>query len=384
MRHGWFSAVLSALMNHRAQSGILYPTMGEAVVKKIPGTKYELSELSSSPDSYANRSSRMRFGKMKLIAGSATEELGSRIRDFIANHPIIDTYRDIQLSGYERTVFSNENIFIQLKESVRGRDVYLIQTMASPVHDNFMEMLILIDALKRDSAWRINLVVPYMSYSRSDKKDQPRVPITARLIANLIETAGADRYMTVDLHSGQIQGFFNIPGDSLSAFHLLSDYIKQREDLSNLVVVTTDLGFAKQGRNWAYELNVPLAFVEKRRVNNAERPQALALIGDVRGKNVLLVDDEVNTAGSLVNAVNVVREAGALDVSFAFTHPFMSDVAYHRLNDLDLKEIIFTDTLPVMADNLLPNMKILSVAPMLAEVILRAHEGRSVGELFDE
>ena len=206
---------------------------------------------------------------------------------------------------YTRAVFSNENIFIKLEESVRGKDVYLVQTMASPVHDNFMEMLIMIDALKRDSAWRINLVVPYMSYTRSDKKDQPRVPISARLVANIIETAGVDRYMTVDLHSGQIQGFFNIPGDALTAFHLLSDYVIQKiegGELDDLVVVATDLGFAKQGRNWAEALGVPLAFVEKRRVGNAESPRALSLIGSVEGKNVLLVDDEVNTAGSVVNA----------------------------------------------------------------------------------
>ncbi len=280
-------------------------------------------------------------------------------------------------------MFSNENIFIKLNESVRGRDVYLIQTMSSPVHENIMEMLIMIDALKRDSAWRINVVIPYLSYTRSDKKDQPRVPISARLMANMIETAGADRYITIDLHSGQIQGFFNIPGDALTAFYLLSEYVHQKQ-IPDLVVVATDLGFAKQGRNWAAELNVPLAFVEKRRVDNAERPEALALIGDVKGKNVLLVDDEVNTAGSIVNAVNVVREAGARDVYFAFTHPFLSDKAFERFASLDLKEIIFTNTLPIPAEKRLPNMTILSVAPLLSEVILRAHEGRSVGELFKE
>jgi ribose-phosphate pyrophosphokinase len=203
-------------------------------------------------------------------------------------------------------------------------------------------------------------------------------------MANLIETAGADRYMTLDLHAGQIQGFFDIPGDALTAFHLLSAYVKKKIDLTDLVVVATDLGFAKQGRNWAQILDVPLAFVEKRRVDNKENPQALSLIGDVAGKRVLLVDDEVNTAGSIVNAVEVVREAGACEVSFVFTHAFLSEKAYTRLAALNLKEIIFTNTVPIPEAKRLPNMTILSVAPMLAEVIVRAHEGRSVGELFDE
>ncbi len=341
-------------------------------MKKIPGTKY---------DRYDERESRMYFGKMKVFCGSASPALAQEIASYIGAKR---GYEDFTLGRRDITVFSNENIFIKLEESVRGKDVYLVQTMASPVHDTIMETLIMIDALKRDSAWRINLVVPYLTYTRSDKKDQPRVPISARLMANLIETAGVDRYITIDLHAGQIQGFFDIPGDALTAFYLLSDYVKRTFDLRELVVVATDLGFAKQGRNWAQKLEVPLAFVEKRRVDNAESPKAMSLVGDVEGMNVLLVDDEVNTAGSIVNAVEVVREAGARDVSFAFTHSFFSDKTFERLASLDLKEIIFTNTLPVEKSRLLPNMTVLSVAPLLSEVILRAHEGRSVGELFDE
>ncbi|MGB1288243.1 MAG: ribose-phosphate diphosphokinase [Aggregatilineales bacterium] len=339
---------------------------------KIPGTK--------NMAQYERRESRMRFGKMKIFSGSACEDLGKEIAACIGEY---DSYKGIQPGLYERTVFSNENIFVKLSESVRGKDVYLIQTMASPIHETFMEALIMIDALKRDSAWRINLVMPYMSYTRSDKKDQPRVPITARLIANMIETAGVDRYITVDLHSGQIQGFFNVPGDAMKAFHLLSDYVDEK-NIEDLVVVATDLGFAKEGRNWAQRLDVPLAFVEKRRVDNAENPKALSLIGDVAGKNVLLVDDEVNTGGSIVNAVNVVREAGAKDVYFAFTHAFLTEKSYQNLEKLNLKEIIFTNTLPIPEEKKLSNMTILSVAPLLSEVIVRAHEGRSVGEMFDE
>ncbi len=357
--------------------------MDTRIPAKVPGAKYNPVGVKRLDQEAPEQSATMRFGSMKIFSGSASQALGSEITDYISR---ISSY-NVKPGAYYRTVFSNENIFIKLEESVRGKDVYLVQTMASPVHDNFMEMLIMIDALKRDSAWRINLVVPYMSYTRSDKKDQPRVPISARLIANMIETAGVDRYMTIDLHSGQIQGFFNIPGDALTAFHLLSDHIIARlraGELDNLVVVATDLGFAKQGRNWAETLGVPLAFVEKRRVSNAESPRALSLIGNVAGKNVLLVDDEVNTAGSVVNAVNVVRDYGARDVLFAFTHPFFSEQAYERFATLDLREIIFTNTLAIPESRMLPNMTVLSIAPLLGEVILRAHEGRSVGALFNE
>lgn len=354
---------------------------------KVPGAKFHPDEpdqeLFLGDDEEQEHSSTMRFGSMKVFCGSASRELGEEIVEYICGY----SEYSITPGAYTRAVFSNENIFIKLGESVRGKDVYLVQAMAPPVHDNFMEMLIMIDALKRDSAWRINLVMPYMSYTRSDKKDQPRVPISARLIANIIEVAGVDRYMTVDLHSGQIQGFFNIPGDALTAFHLLCDYIISKlnsGELDELVVVTTDLGFAKQGRNWAEALGVPLAFVEKRRVDNVENPRALSLIGNVTGKNVLLVDDEVNTAGTIVSAVKVVREAGARDVLCAFTHPFFSQQAYERFAMLDLREIIFTNTLPIPSEQKLPNMTALSIAPLLGEVILRAHEGRSVGALFNE
>jgi ribose-phosphate pyrophosphokinase len=335
---------------------------------KIPGTRY-------TPTWSHNRQgiSGMSFGEIKLFCGSAAQDLGHEIAEHLGTTP----------GAYTRTVFSNENIFIRLQESVRGQDVYLVQGMSSPVHDNFMEMLIMIDALKRDSAWRINVVIPYLSYGRSDKKDQPRVPITARLIANLIEAAGADRYITIDLHAGQIQGFFNIPGDALTAFHLLSDYVHEK-NIPDLTVVSTDLGYAKQARNWGEWLDVPVALVEKRRVSNAEQPQILSIIGNVQDRNVLLVDDEVNTGGSVVNAVRVLRENGAQDIYLAFTHGFLTEKSDERLAALDLKEIILTNTIPMPPHLVLPNMTILSVGPMLAEVILRAHEGRSVGELFNE
>lgn len=315
----------------------------------------------------------MTFGKIKLFCGSAGQRLAGEIAEHLG----------MSLGHYERRIFSNENIFVRLQESVRGQDVYLVQSMSSPVHDNIMELLIMVDALKRDSAWRINVVIPYITYGRSDKKDQPRVPISARLLANLIEAAGADRYMTIDLHAGQIQGFFNIPGDALTAFHLLSDYV-QTMSIPDLTVVSTDLGYAKQARNWGEKLKVPVALVEKRRVDNAERPEALSIIGSVEGRNVLLVDDEVNTGGSVKNAVAVMRENGAKDIYLAFTHGFLTEKTMERFQETDFKEIILTNTIEQPSKFRLPNMTILSVGPLLAEVIKRAHQGRSVGELFDE
>ncbi len=194
----------------------------------------------------------------------------------------------------------------RLHGSARGQDVYIIQSMSSPLHRNIMELLIMIDCLKRDSAGRITAVIPYMSYARSDKKDQPRVPITARLLADMIEVAGADRYMTIDLHAGQIQGFFSIPGDVLTAFHILSDYFAAKH-LKDIVVATVDLGFAKKGRNFAAKLGTPLAFVEKRRARDDGRARSTTVIGEVEGKNVLLVDDEVLTSGSIQEAAKIVR-----------------------------------------------------------------------------
>ncbi len=341
---------------------------------KVPGTKYVPPQGGEQKvDMFGQH------GRIMLFSGSGSKALGSEIVDYLR-----DTYAlDIKPGDYTRTVFSNENIFIQLKESVRGQDVYLVQTMSPPIHDNFMEMLIMIDTLKRDSAGRINVVIPYLSYARSDKKDQPRVGIAARLVANIIEVAGADRYITIDLHAGQIQGFFNIPGDALSAFILLSDYVLEKQ-IPDLVVVSADLGFAKKGRNWAEKLGTQLAIIEKRRTDNAERPEALSIIGDVKDKNVLLVDDEVLTGASVVNAVNVIREGGAKDVYLAFSHALLAGEALKRLASLNLKEIIFTNTMPVPPEKLLPNMKMLSIAPMLGEVILRAHKGESVGQLFNE
>jgi len=312
------------------------------------------------------------YGDIKLFAGTGCPALAQRIADYV----------NIPLSPWDIIEFPNENLFVRLHGSVRGQDVYLIQSHSRPVHRNIMEMLIAIDCLKRDSAGRITVVVPYMAYSQSDKKDQPRVPISARLLADMIEVAGADRWVTIDLHAEQIQGFYKIPGDSLTAFHILVDYFEQKR--LDAVVVTPDLGFAKRGRNYAAQLNLPLAFVEKRRIANRNDREALTLIGNVSDKDVIIVDDLVDTAGSIQEAVELVKASGARDVYVTFTHPVLSDPATERLSQLPIKEIVTADTIPIPPEKMLPNITILTVAELLGEVILRSHEGRSVGELFNE
>jgi len=313
------------------------------------------------------------YGDIKLFAGSASQELAAEIGDYLG----------LGLIGYDLIEFPNENLFPRLRSSVRGQDVYLVQSMVSPVHRNIMELLLMIDCLKRDSAGRITAVIPYMAYARSDKKDQPRVPIAARLLADMIEVAGADRYITIDLHAGQIQGFFSIPGDVLTAFHLLSDYF-QGKQLDQAVVATADLGFAKKGRNFAAKLGTPLAFVEKRRTGDGARARATTVIGNVADKDVILVDDEVLTGGSVVQAVEILREHGVRDIYLSFTHALLAPPSVEQLAPLPLKEIVTTNTVYLPPEKRLPNMTVLSIAPLLGEVIRRAHEGRSVGELFNE
>jgi ribose-phosphate pyrophosphokinase len=319
------------------------------------------------------------YGEIKLFAGDGSPELAAKISAYLGS----------PLCERELIEFPNENIFIKLNQSVRGQDVYLIQQTASPVNRNLMELLITLQTLRLDSAARITAVVPYLAYGRSDKKDQPRVPITGRLVADMIEVAGADRYMTLDPHAGQIQGFFSIPGDVLTASRLIIENINQtlRSKLKNPVVVATDLGFAKKARNYATDMDMPVAFVEKRRTGNDAKAEALSLIGHVKDCDVLIVDDEVNTGGSISEAIKVVKENGALDVYLAFVHPIFSSDAAERLASLPIKHIITTDSVPISEENLKilkGRITVLSVAELLGEVIKRAHEGRSVGEMFNE
>ncbi len=289
----------------------------------------------------------------------------------------------VPLAGADIIDFPNENIFVQLKCSVRGQDVFLIQSLSSPVSRNIIELLIFLDALKRASAGRITAVIPFYAYGRSDKKDQPRIAITARLLADLIGVAGADRYMTIDLHAGQIQGFFSIPGDEFTAFPILSDYLAEK-NIPDAVVVSADLGFAKKARNYARRLDLPLAFVEKRRIGVDPKAQALTVIGDVQDKNVIIVDDEVDTAGTLIEAVELLKQNGARQVYTVCTHATLSPPAADRLRETPVQEFICTDTVPIPPEKRLPNFKIISVAAMLAETIRRTHEGRSVGEYLKD
>ena len=313
------------------------------------------------------------YGELAIFGGSGNPALTQEICDYL----------QVPQSQAEIIDFPNENIFVRLRQSVRGRDVFLIQPACSPVNRNIMELLIMIDTLRRASAGRITAVIPFYAYGRSDKKDQPRVPITARLIADMITVAGADRWMTIDLHAGQIQGFFSIPGDEITAFNILSDYFVKK-NLRHAVVVTADLGFAKKGRNFAEKLGLPLAFVEKRRSITDAHSEARTLIGDVQGKDVIIVDDEVDTAGSLMEAATIVRHHGAKDIYASFTHPMFSPPALERLRKCEIKEMVTTNTIPVPAEKMLPNITILSVAPLLGEVIRRVHLGISVGEYMKD
>jgi len=319
------------------------------------------------------------YGGIKLFAGRGTPQLAGRIAKYLKQ----------PLTKAEVFDFPNENIFVKLKGSVRGQDVYVIQTTSSPVHRNLMELLIMIQTLRLDSAARITAVVPYMCYGRSDKKDQPRVPITARLVADMIEAAGADRYMTLDPHAGQVQGFFSIPGDVLTASHLIIDYINEhkRAKMQDPVVLSVDLGFAKMGRNYAADMNMPIAFIEKRRIGNDAKAQALNLIGDVKDRDVIIVDDEVDTGGSIAQAVKLAKDKGARHIYLAFVHAILSRDGAELLASLPIKEIITTDSAPISAaklKHLKGKLTILSVSELLGEVIIRAHEGRSVGEMFNE
>ena len=308
-------------------------------------------------------------GTIKLFSGTGCPALSKEISQYL----------NVPLSGRDIVQFPNENIFVRLHESIRGQDVFLIQGTSSPVNHNLMELLIFLDTLKRASPDRITAVIPYLAYARSDKKDQPRVPITARLVADMIGVAGADRYVTLDLHAGQIQGFFSIPGDVMTAFSILADYIRDKQ-LKRAVVVAADLGFAKKARNLAMELGLPLALVEKRRV--AGETAALTLVGQVEGYDAIIVDDELDTGGSMANAVEIVRENGAHDVYLCFVHAVFSPPAVERLRKLPIKEIITTNSVPIPPEKQLPNLTALSVANMLGEVIRRVHDGRSVGEMF--
>ena len=311
------------------------------------------------------------YQELRIFSGNAHPELAAAICDHMGR-PLG------KASVYE---FSNENIFVQIEQNVRERDVFVIQPAASPVNTRLMELFIMIDALKRASAARITAVMPYYAYGRSDKKDQPRVPITARLIANFLETAGANRLLTVDLHAGQIQGFFNIPVDELTALKLFVSYFRELE-LSNPVVVATDAGGAKRARSMAERLDLPLAVMEKRRTSNDERTEVMTVIGEVKDRTAIVVDDEILTGSTLINTAYALADRGARAIYAAATHGVFSSDAIPRLAAAPIEEIVITDTLPLPPEKRIDKIRVLSVAPMLAEVINRIHTGQSVGALF--
>jgi len=312
--------------------------------------------------------------KLKVFTGNAHPALAKAVADYL----------NIPLGKSEVFEFSNENIFVRILENVRERDVFVIQPICSPVNKSLVELLIMLDAFKRASAGRITAVVPYYGYSRTDKKDQPRVPITARLVADLITVAGANRLLTVDLHAGQIQGFFNIPVDELTAEYILKNYFKKKGLDGNLVVVATDIGISKRARDVAERLNTPLAIMEKRRVGNADKSETLNIIGEVNKKIALTVDDEIDTAGSLVNTVNTLLANGVKEVYACATHPVFSGPAINRIAASPVKEVVVTDTIPLSSEKRIPKITVLPIAPLLGEAIQRIHSGQSIGAMFEE
>ncbi len=311
--------------------------------------------------------------ELKVFTGNAHPELARKITDSL----------HIPLGDCEVTQFSNENTFVKVKENVRERDVFIVQPISSPVNSHLMELLIMIDAMKRASARRITAVIPYYAYGRSDKKDQPRVPITARLIADLLTVAGANRVLTVDLHKAQIQGFFNIPVDELTAFPLLSDHFEKKK-VRNLVIVATDFGITKQARDIAEWMEKPLAIMEKRRVDNNDETEVLNVIGDVAGKNALIVDEEIDTAGSLVKVVDALDKGGARDIYACSTHAIFSSPAVKNIAACKVKKVVVTDSVPIPPEKRIGKIEVISIAPLLGEAIMRIHTGQSIGELFEK
>ncbi|MDD3089243.1 MAG: ribose-phosphate pyrophosphokinase [Candidatus Omnitrophica bacterium] len=290
-------------------------------------------------------------------------------------------YIGVPLSNGEVLRFSDGETRVKIQDNVRGKDVFIIQPTSCPANEHLMELLVMIDAIKRSSAKRITAVLPYFGYARQDRKDQPRVPITAKLVANLLDRAGADRVLTIDLHAGQIQGFFDIPLDNLYAVKIFGQYFGDK-GIKNLVIVSPDVGGIKMARAYAKKLGAGLAIVDKRRISDTQA-EAMHIMGEVEGKNVIIVDDIIATAGSISEAVGALRKNGAKDIYVAATHPVLSGPAIERLAKINVKELVFTDTIPISKEKMLPMMTQLSVAPLLGEAIKRIRKEESISELFE-
>ncbi|MDP2871817.1 MAG: ribose-phosphate pyrophosphokinase [Bacillota bacterium] len=308
---------------------------------------------------------------MKIFSGRATGELTGAICAHLG----------VEAGRVEAFKFSNDNTFVRILENVREQDVFVVQTSCPPVDETFMELLIMVDAIRRASARRITAVLPYYPYVRSDKKDQPRVPITARLVADLMVTAGVDRVVTMDLTADQIQGFFTVPADHLSAQPVLARHFAER-NLGPAVVVAPDPGAVKRAQRFAERLHLPMAFVDKRRVGGPDEVQATRVVGEVAGCHAILFDEEVDRGGSALQAADLLYDAGAADVQLACTHAVLSGPAVERLSVSRITEVVVTDTVPVPPGKRWPRLTVLSIAPLLAEAIRRIHTGESISALF--
>ncbi len=304
----------------------------------------------------------------KVFSGTAYQEFSEEVARFL----------DISLAKASIGRFSDGEINVQISESVRGKDIFIIQPTCAPTNDHLMELLVMIDAFKRSSAHTINAIIPYFGYARQDRKAAPRVPITAKLVANLLETAGVNRIVTMDLHAGQIQGFFDVPVDNLYGSIVFRDYIKQK-NLPNPIIASPDIGGVARARYFADQLGLDLVIVDKKR-EKANVSEVMNIIGDVNGKEVILVDDMIDTAGTMCKAAEVLKTHGASSVMALGTHPVLSGQAIERITSSALDEVVMTNTIPLHQE--CPKIKILSVAPLFAEVIRRINNDESVNSLF--
>jgi len=308
--------------------------------------------------------------ELGLFTGRANPELARKITEYLG----------IPLGKMEIRSFSDGETYVKINESVRGRDIFLLQPTSPPASENLMELLIMIDAFQRASAGRITAVIPYYGYARQDRKDQPRVPITSKLVANLITVAKADRVLTMDLHVDQIHGFFDIKIDHLFAASIIIEYFKKK-NLKDLIVLSPDVGGLRRARAYARRLVIPLAFVDKRRPV-ADEAEIINIVGKIKGKQILIVDDMIDTGGTLLIATNTLLEKGATAVYASCTHAVFSGEAYEKINASPLKEMVVTDTIPLNSKRTKNKIKVLSVAPLLGEAINRIHQNRSVSKLF--
>jgi len=309
---------------------------------------------------------------IKIIAGTSHPALAQDISNHLG----------VPLSATEIIRFGNENILFQSLENVRESDVFVIQTSCPPVSDFLVELLIIIDALKHASARRVTAVLPYFPYARSDKKDRPRISITARLMADLLETAGADRVLTMNLHSPQVGGFFRIPVDQLNATPVVCDRLRETTAMENSVLVAGDVSEAKDLGDYANRLNLPIAVVDKRRVDDSENAEAVALIGDVHGKNGLIIDDEIASGGTMIEAARFIGAHGATRIEAAAVHPVLSGNAIRRIEDSPIERLVVTDTIPLPAETASDKIEVVSVAHLFADAIHAIHTGESVSALF--